>query len=153
MAVKINFTEDHKKRLDELVLKMLYLGNTIKGFAGTEIDVFDLIHRTTIGTLQTTLSNLKKEVEKLENLDEWSLTSYQQKKLETTKDTVELVNLMIGYRKSEDQKASDAQTIKELKREMRILKTSQLSPEDQIKAMEEKIKAMGGNPTEEEEAE
>lgn len=140
---KINFTKEHKVRLEQLALMMLFGNLVIKGPLGNEYNIQTLLHQTTIGTLQTTYSNLKKEIEKLEGLDTWSQTEYQQQKLAQLKETQELVNLIIGYKKYQAQVASDKQQLAALKAELKELEESNITPEEKIKALKAKIEGFG----------
>lgn len=144
MATKINFTQEHLAKLKDLATKMLFNGTIIKGLVGSESNIYDLVHNTTINSLITLNSNLKKEIEKISNLDEWSMNSYQQSKLETTKETQELVNLLIGYKKDLAQKGEDKAKLSELKAKYKELKESTMTPEDRLKALEAEIKSIGG---------
>lgn len=142
---KINFTPEHKARLDVLLLAMLFGNLIIASVLGTTITAQSLLNECTMNTLQTLLGNLKRAIENLENLDAWSMSSNQQKKLKELKDAQELVNLTIGYRKWMDQVNSEKQQIKALKAELAILKASTATPEEKMKALTDKIAAMGGS--------
>src|SRR5688572_33416678 len=102
-TAKINFTSDHLKRLFELATSMLFSGDTVKGLIGSQLTIYDLIHNTTVKTLGDIYTGLKKEISRIETLDEWSMTDYQQRKLVATKETAELVHLLIGYKKHNEQ--------------------------------------------------
>ena len=136
---KINFTEEHDRRLKELAIDLLFGGTFIKGLAGTEYSVFDILHAVTINTVTTMYSNLKREIEKIESLDEWSMTDYQQRKLADTKKMYEFLNLTIGWRKLQDQNAKIAEKAKELQKELKELELNSLSPEDKIKAKQKEL--------------
>ena len=143
---KINFTEEHDKRLKELAVDLLFGGVFLKGLAGTEYSVFDILHAVTINTVSTMYSNLKKEIEKIESLDEWSMNDYQQRKLSEAKKMHEFLNLAIGWRKLQVQKEKEKSEIKELKAKLKEVRASSMSPEQQAKELEDAIKAMGGDP-------
>lgn len=140
---KINFTSEHKNQMMQLANKMLLKNICIKGLAGTEINVYDLFHNTSINSLISINSNLKKEIEKLSNLDEWSMNDYQQKKLNNTKEIQNFINLLIGYKKSIAELENDKNRLKELKAKYQELKESTLTPEARLQALEEDIKAIG----------
>lgn len=141
---KINFTPEHKARLDVLLLAMLFGNLIVKSVLGTELTAQTLLNDSTINTLQTLLGNLKRSIENLENTDAWSMSAHQEKKLQELKDTKELINLVIGYRKYTEQVASEKQQIRTLKAELATLKASTATPEEKMKALEAKIAAMGG---------
>lgn len=139
---KINFTKEHLDKLKELAVKMLFSGNVVAGAMGTSLTIYDLFHNTTINTLITINGNLKREIEKISNLDEWSMNDYQQRKLEATKQIQELINLLIGYKKNQAEVEADKTKLKELKAKQAELKESTLTPEDRLKALEKEIAAL-----------
>lgn len=150
---KINFTPEHKARLDVLVLAMLFGNLLIKGILGVEYAIQDLLNNITFNSLQNLLAGLKKEVDKIESLDEWSMTPYQQNRLQSVKETAELVNLIIGYRKYQLQISTEKQQIAALKAEMKNLKAQSITPEEKIKLIEAQITSMGGTLADDAEAE
>lgn len=139
---KINFTKDHFAKLKDLAVKFLFKGIVIKGAINTELSVWDIIHNTTLNTLSTIYGNLKREVEKISNLDEWNLTDYQQRKLESLKEQLDFVNLTIGYKKYQVEIQADKEKLKELKAKQLELKESTLSPTERLAALEAEIAAI-----------
>jgi hypothetical protein len=142
---KINFTPEHQNRLNVLVLKMLFGNLVLKSLMGSELNVHKLVNETSINSLVTMNSNLKKQVETLENVDEWSQSPYQQKKLKDTKEMQELVNLLIGYKRYQEQKNTDAQQIRNLKAEMAELKQQTITPAEKLAMIEKQIAELGGD--------
>lgn len=142
---KINFTQEHQAKLNELILKMLFGNLVLKGLMGAEMNVHQLVNQTSINSLITMNSNLKKAVESIEGLDEWSQTPYQQRKLKDTKEMQELVNLLIGYKKFQEQKNSDAQQIKNLKAKMVELEAQTITPAEQLAKIKKEIADLGGD--------
>jgi len=142
---KINFTKEHLVKLKELATKMLFAGSTVQGLVGTQMSVHDLIHNATINTLITFNSNMKKEIERISSLDEWSMNDYQQKKLEILKETQEFVNLLIGYKKNQSELEADKSKLRELRAKQAELKESTLTPEDKLKALDEEIAKLSEN--------
>lgn len=140
---KINFTKEHLASLRELATKMLFNNILIKGTMGTELNVFELIHNTTINTLITLLGNVKKAIENMNNLDEWSMTPYQQKKLKILEENKEFLNLLIGYKKYRNEVQSDKEKLAQLKVKRAELEEQALTPEAKLKALDEEIAAMG----------
>ena len=142
---KINFTPEHKARLDVLLLAMLFGNLIVKSVLGTELTAQSLLNDSTINTLQTLLGNFKRAIENLENVDAWNMSSDQEKKLQELKDTKELINLVIGYRKYTEQVASEKQQVRKLKAELSRIKAENTTPAEKMKAIEEKILSMGGS--------
>lgn len=111
----------------------------MKGKLGVNNNIYELIHITSINTLVDLNANLKKEISKIESLDEWSMTDYQQRKLQELKQSQELVNLLIGYKKFQEQQASAKTARAEMRAELKALKESAMSPQDRINALEAKL--------------
>lgn len=135
---KIIFTKAHYDCMCEHLLEMLINNETIQHKMLT-LDVTALLHTTTINTLNSIRLDLKKAIDNLENQDEWSTTELNQKKLAGLKDKKELVNLIIGYKRWQDEQESIKLTRKLLQEELDDLKESQKTPEDKIKELEDKL--------------
>ena len=135
---KINFNKAHYECMCEHLLDML-LNNEVIQHKMLTLDVTALLHTTTINTLNSIRLDLKKAIDNLENQDEWSTTETNQKKLASLKDKKELVNLIIGYKRWQDEQESIKQTRKLLLEELDDLKESQKTPEDKIKELEDKL--------------
>lgn len=146
---KINFTPEHLARLKELAIEMLFTGTTFRGSVGTSLTVYDLLHNTTENTLVTFNSNLKKEIERIESLDEWSMSDYQQKKLAATKESQEFMNLLIGYKKFQTQLNADKAKLAELRAQYKEIEKSTLTPQDQLAALKKQMKELGAEEVEE----
>lgn len=140
----INFTTEHKARLAVLANDALFKDWTIKGLSGSETNIYDLIHNTSLNSLQTMHKNLKKLIEDTESVDEWSMTDYQQSKLSTLKRQRELINLVIGYKRSESIKEANNAKIKDLKGKAQEIKQSTMTPAEQLAAINAEIEALGG---------
>ena len=135
---KINFNKGHYDLMCEMLLEML-LNNEVIQHKMLTLDVTALLHTTTINTLNSIRLDLKKAIDNLENQDEWSTTEINQKKLASLKDKKELVNLIIGYKRWQDEQESIKQARKLLLEELDDLKESQKTPEDKIKELEDKL--------------
>lgn len=135
---KINFTKTHYEMMCEMLLEMLLNNETIQHKMMT-LDVVALVHTTTINTLNSIRLELGKAINVLENQDEWTTSETNQKKLTILRDKKELVNLIIGYKRwQEEQEAiKDERLI--INEELNRLKESQKTPEDKIKELEDKL--------------
>lgn len=142
MAQTINFTSEHRKELMDLAGEALVNGTTFKGSINTDYNIHDLFHNCTVGTLSSLHAKTKKEVLEIENLDEWSLTEYQQKKAARLKKQLRIYNLLIGFKRKQEQDAANRAELKNLQVQLETLKQSTMKPEDQIKALEAKIAGM-----------
>lgn len=139
---KINFTPEHMERMKVLLLDMLLNNSVIISGFGNELNACTLLHTTTINNLNKIRIGLGKNIETLENTDEW-VNSNNQHKIQVLKEKKELVNLIIGYKRYiEEVKALEAKR-KELEEKLNILKDSQKTPEDKIKEIEAQIAELG----------
>ena len=139
---KINFTPEHMERMKVLLLDMLLNNSVIISGFGNELNACTLLHTTTINNLNNIRIGLGKNIETLENTDEW-VNSNNQHKIQVLKEKKELVNLIIGYKRyMEEVKALEAKR-KELEEKLNTLKESQKTPEDRIKEIEAQIAELG----------
>lgn len=140
----INFNAEHKSKLDVLLLKHLYSNTLIDGLAGTKVNIYQLLHETSLKSLQSVHQNLFKTVDAQKNIDQWSMTDYQQEKQEKLKEVLDLVNLMIGFKKSEALKETNRDLASKLRSELKALKESNKTPEERIKELDDQIKSIEG---------
>lgn len=136
---KVNFTTENKSRLEELATKFLFGNLPIQGPMGTSMRVEDLLHNTSILSLVTMNSHLKKQIASMSDLDEWSCTDADTWKLERLKETQELVSLVIGYKKwlAEQEEISEKKAA--LAAQIDSLKESQKTPAERIAELESQL--------------
>lgn len=136
---KINFTTENKSRLEELATKFLFGNLPIQGPMGTSMRVEDLLHNTSVNSLVTMNSHLKKQIASMSDLDEWSCTDADTRKLEKLKETQELVSLVIGYKKwlAEQEEISEKKAA--LAAQIDSLKESQKTPAERIAELEKQL--------------
>lgn len=139
---KINFTKEHFEKLKTLAVEMLLSNGVIFTKLGQSLNIVELIHTTTINTLNNIRLSIAKSIENLENQDEWVASSSSQNMLEDLKKQKELVNLIIGYKRWKAEKAETERQRSELNEQLKALKESQKTPEDKIKELEEKLKTL-----------
>lgn len=136
---KINFTKEHFDRMCVGILEMVLKNTTVPTKMGTPLNTLELLHTTTIGTLNGIRLSLSKQIETLENQDEWVAESTSQTKLESLKSMKETVNLIIGYKRYQLEKEETANKRRELEAKLSQLKESQKTPEDKIKELEDAL--------------
>lgn len=136
---KINFTKDHFNKLADLALSALFGNVVFNTKMGTPMNIYELMHTTTIGTLNEMRLSLAKAIEKLESQDEWASPDNIQEKLDALKNKKELVNLLIGYKRFQLEQEENARKKKELTEKLAELKESTKTPEDRIKELEAEI--------------
>lgn len=136
---KINFTKEHFDKMCVLALGMLINNEVITTKMGQTLNIVELLHTTTINTLNSMRLNLETKIKNLEGEDEWVASSVSQAKLNKTKEQKELVNLIIGYKRHQLEAQENAKKKAELTEKLKALKESQKTPEDKIKELEAEL--------------
>ena len=144
---KINFTKEHFEKMCSLLLTMLLNNSTVNSKLGTPINVVELLHTTTINSLNDIRLALSNKIKRLENQDGWVTSGSTAKQLDTVRAQEELVNLVIGYKRYRMEVEENAQKKAELTAKLKALKESQKSPEDKIKELEAELSAMSETET------
>lgn len=139
---KINFTQEHFEKLKAYAVEMLFTQETVTTKLGQTLNIVELLHTTTINTLNSIRLQLSKEIETIENQDEWVSGETSQRKLENLKAKKELVNLIIGYKRFVQEQTEIARERASLEDELSRIKESQKTPEDKIKEIESKLEAL-----------
>jgi len=80
---------------------------------------------------------LAKRIEQLESRDEW--IDPDNEKLSQLKEDKELVNLIVGWKRLNLERAENARKKEELSKKLAELKESTKTPEDRIKEMEAEL--------------
>ena len=136
---KINFTKEHFNKMCNGLLAMLLNNGVVTTKLGTPINVVELLHTTTINSLNNIRLSLAQKITALENQDEWAANEETAKKLENYKETKELVNLIIGYKRFKMEVEEESQKKANLIAKLNEIKESQKSPEDKIKEIEAEL--------------
>ncbi len=139
---KINFTQEHFEKLKAYAVEMLFTQETVTTKLGQTLNILELLHTTTINTLNGIRLQLAKEIEAIENQDEWVSGEVSQRKLGNLKAKKELVNLIIGYKRFTQEQAEITRERASLENELVKLKESQKTPEDKIKEIESKLETL-----------
>lgn len=139
---KVNFTKEHYAKMQSLAFAMLVANETISTKMGQPLNIVDLMHTTTINTLNNVRIALGKQIEDLEKQDEWVATDHQQEKLEALKKKKDLVNLVIGWKRYNLELAETKALQKDLKAQLDELKESQKTPEDRIRELEARLASL-----------
>lgn len=138
--MKINFTRDHLIRLYDLANEALFDELVIHTKLGQSLNIYELLHTTSINQLSEIKSNLSKKIEKIEEGDEW--VSSDNEKLAKFKNTKELVNLIIGWKRYNLELRENQRKKEELTKKLEELKDSQKTPEDKIKEIETELASL-----------
>lgn len=138
--MRINFTKDHMSRLLDLADEALFNKTVIFTKLGQPLNIYELLYTTSINQLNEIKLGLAKKIEKAESADEW--VQPDNDKLQSMKDTKELVNLIIGWKRYNLELNENAHKKEELVDKLTELKESQKTPEDRIKEIEAQIKEL-----------
>ena len=138
--MKINFTKEHMARLTDLAINALFNKVNVYTKLGQVLNIYELLHTTSINQLNEIKTGLSKKIEKIEDQDEWVAPDGD--KLQAMKDTKELVNLIIGWKRYNLELAENARKKEELTAKLTELKESQKTPEDRIKELEAQLKEL-----------
>lgn len=138
--MKINFTKEHMLRLYDLANEALFDKTVVTTKLGQVLNIYELLHTTSINQLNEIKTGLAKKIEKIEDQDEWVAPDGD--KLQAMKDTKELVNLIIGWKRYNLELAENARKKEELTAKLTELKESTKTPEDRIKELEAQLKEL-----------
>ena len=138
--MKINFTKQHMERLIDLADAALFDRTVITTKLGQPLNIYELLHTTSINQLNEIKLDLAKKIEKVEASDEWIAPDNNE--LQSMKDTKELVNLIIGWKRYHLELDENARKKEELVRKLTELKESQKTPEDRIKEIEAELESL-----------
>ena len=125
--MKIVFTSEHKKQLEELFLELGISGATLPGkFGANSYNVMQLMHTTTIETLKVLYQEKEKEIETLGKVDQWTAPVATTDRLQTAKKWSNYINLLIGYKLFNAQELVNAESArKEKAAKLAMLKKAQ----------------------------
>ena len=139
---KINFTKEHFNKMCTLLMGILLRNEVISSKLGTPINVVELLHTTTINSLNNIRLTLSNKIKQLESQDEWIASEINAQQLNIAKRQKELVNLVIGYKRYKMEVEENIKKKAELTAKLKELKDSQKSPEDKIKKLEAELSAI-----------
>ena len=134
---KINFTKEHESKLDSLAMKMLKENGMVRTTMGQVLNIVELMHTTSINQLNNIRTSLLKAIQKKEEGDEWIETDTSA--LDKMKETKDLVNLIIGWKRYNMEIAENKAKKAALTAKLAELKESTKTPEDRIKEMEAEL--------------
>lgn len=138
--MKINFTKQHMERLIDLADAALFDQTVITTKLGQVLNIYELLHATSINQLNEIKTNLSKKIEKAEAADEWIAPDND--KLQSMKDAKELVNLIVGWKRYNLELDENTRKKEELSKKLTELKESTKTPEDRIKELEAQLKEL-----------
>lgn len=138
--MKIKFTKEHFAKLKELAAQALFEGIILRTKLGQSLNIYELVHTTSINQLNEIKNGLAKQIEKIEGGDEW--IDPDSEKLESLKSNKELINLIIGLKRYNLELNENVRKKEELTAKLTELKESTKTPEDRIKELEAQLKEL-----------
>ena len=138
--MKINFTKEHFAKLVNLVAQAAMNNISINTKLGQPLNIVELLHTTSINTLNNIKASLTNKIRSIEDRDEWIETDTNE--LENVKAQKELVNLIVGWRRWKSEVEENRKQKEELTKKLTELKESTKTPEDRIKEMEAELAAL-----------
>ena len=130
--MKINFTKDHFEKLKELLSIMLLNNETVNNRLGMPVNVVELVHTTSLNSLNDMRNALKKTVEKAESADEWVSSFISQEKVNKLRRQIETIYLIIGYKRYQMELADLNNKREELTKKLNKMKEEAKTPEERI---------------------
>ena len=138
--MKINFTKEHMLRLYDLANEALFDKTVVTTKLGQPLNIYELLHTTSINQLNEIKASLSKKIEKVEESDEW--VQPDNDRLEYFKNMKELVNLIVGWKRYNLELDENKRKKEELSKKLTELKESTKTPEDRIKELEAQLKEL-----------
>lgn len=137
--MKINFTKDHFEKLKELLSIMLLNNETVNNRLGMPVNVVDLVHTTSLNSLNDMRNALKKTVEKAESADEWVSSFISQEKVNKLRRQIETIYLIIGYKRYQMELADLNNKREELTEKLNKMKEEAKTPEERIMEVQNEL--------------
>lgn len=143
--MKKQFTAENLATLKQLYTEFSFKGEVLEGkFGANTLNPFELLTQTTVPTLRSLFATVKKLAQATSELDEWSLTEHQLTKQKGFEAWAEFLNLLIGYRLSEEERADKLKTAKKVKAELAELKDNAKTPAERIAEKERELAELEG---------
>ena len=121
------------ERLMDLADAALFDRTTVVTKLGQPLNIYELLHTTSINQLNEIKLNLAKKIEKAEAADEW--VAPDNDKLQAMKDTKELVNLIIGWKRYNLELDENERRIAEIDKQLNDIDEATKTPEDKKKEL------------------
>jgi GTPase involved in cell partitioning and DNA repair len=126
-------------RLKELSIDFLFNNKVIHSKLGNPMNIHELLHLTTINSLNNIRQECKSLVRRIEDKDEWIICENDSIALKEAKESEELVNLIIGYKRYQNEQNAILKKKAALQEQLNELKESQKTPAERIAEIEAQI--------------
>ena len=138
--MKINFSKEHFSKLVNLVAQAAMNNVTIPTKMGQQLNIVELLHTTSITTLNNIKAALTQKIRNIEDRDEWVETDSEA--LDEIKAQKELVNLIVGWKRWKLEMDENRRKRAELQKKYDDLCESTKTPEDKKKELEAELAAL-----------
>ena len=138
--MKINFSKEHFSKLVNLVAQAAMNNVTIPTKMGQQLNIVELLHTTSITTLNNIKAALTQKIRNIEDRDEWVETDSEA--LDEIKAQKELVNLIVGWKRWKMEMEENRRKRAELQKKYDDLCESTKTPEDKKKELEAELAAL-----------
>lgn len=138
--MKINFTKEHFSKLVNLVAQAAMNNVTIPTKMGQQLNIVELLHTTSITTLNNIKAALTQKIRNIEDRDEW--VEADSEVLDEIKAQKELINLIVGWKRWKLEMDENRRKRAELQKKYDDLCESTKTPEDKKKELEAEIAAL-----------
>lgn len=140
------FTSDNLSRLKELYVQFSFSGEQLEGkFGANSFNPFQLLCQTELTTLENLFTTANAAAEAIATKSRWRMTNDQLSKQSRYKLWAEFLDLLIGYKLNEEEKARTAKKLQKKLSELDVriadLADKNKSVEDLMKEKEELLKA------------
>lgn len=140
MEKTIKFTSEHFARMKELLIKALLEDKTFYSKVGTSMGVGELLHQTSINLLNEMKVALQNKISKFEAQDEW--VDVEDDKLASLRESRELINLIIGYKRFQLQEQKREEELASLKNKLSKIEEDAKTPEQKMAELKAAIEQL-----------
>lgn len=140
----MNFTAEHKAQFEKLTAKFVFDGETFSGRLGANAqNVQDLLHNTSIKSLESYWRQAKKELAAETDTNPWTSTDQSNNaRLQALQDWEQWLNLALGWRLAQAEAAKKAAAIRTKKAQLKELQEASMTPAEKLAALEAEIAAL-----------
>jgi len=137
MEKTVKFTSEHFSRMKDLLINALLDDKTFYSKVGASMGVSELLHETSINLLNEMKVALQNKIAKFEAQDEW--VEVDNDKLTSLRESRELINLIIGYKRFQLQEQRREEELALLKGKLAKMEEDAKTPEEKMAELKAEI--------------
>ena len=137
MEKTVKFTSEHFSRMKDLLIDALLDDKTFYSKVGASMGVSELLHETSINLLNEMKVALQNKIAKFEAQDEW--VEADNDKLTSLRESRELINLIIGYKRFQLQEQRREEELALLKGKLAKMEEDAKTPEEKMAELKAEI--------------